>query len=86
MSGKSEIVLKQLPITIITDDVCQYWKNLDEMTLSSPNYPKWHNADGMGCEWFISASEGFIIGLEFNNFHVSNYITIFCLDYNNNLQ
>ena len=44
--------------------------NLYEMTLSSPNYPKWYNADGVGCEWLISAPEGFIIALEFNNFHV----------------
>ena len=42
------------------------------MTLSSPNYPKWYNADEAGCEWLISAPEGFIIALEFNHFHVSN--------------
>ena len=53
-----------------TDDNCQYWKNLQDMTLSSPNYPKWYNADGIGCEWLISAPEGFIIALEFNHFHV----------------
>ena len=58
-------------IFIITDDNCQYWMNLDEITLSSPNYPKWYNADGVGCEWLISAPEGFIIALEFNHFHVS---------------
>ena len=46
--------------------------NLDEMKLSSPNYPKWYSADGVGCEWLISAAEGFIIALEFNHFHVSN--------------
>ena len=44
------------------------------MTLSSPNYPKWYNADGFGCEWLISASEGFIIALEFKSFNVSNYL------------
>ena len=48
--------------------------NLDEMTLYSPNYPKWYNADGVGCEWLISATEGFIIALEFNHFHVSNLL------------
>ena len=48
--------------------------NLDEMTLSSPNYPKWYNADGVGCEWLITAPEGFIIALEFNHFHVSNFL------------
>ena len=58
-------------LSIITDDNCQYWKNLQDMTLSSPNYPKWYNADGVGCEWLISAPEGFIIALEFNNFTVS---------------
>ena len=57
---------------IITDDICQYWKNLDEMILSSPNYPKSYNADGRRCEWLISAQEGFIIALEFNHFDVSN--------------
>ena len=64
--------LKINNIIIITDDNCQYWKNFDEMTLSSPNYPKWYNADGVGCEWLITAPEGFIIALEFNHFHVSN--------------
>ena len=46
--------------------------NPDEMTLSSPNYPKWYNADGLGCKWLLTAPEGFIIALEFNHFHVSN--------------
>ena len=40
------------------------------MTLSSPNYPKLYN-DGVGCEWLISAPEGYIIALVFNDFHVS---------------
>ena len=57
-------------LSIITDDNCQYWKNLQDMTLSSPNYPKWYNADGVGCEWLLSAPEGSIIALEFNHFHV----------------
>ena len=42
------------------------------MILSSPNYPKWYNADGVGCEWLITAAEGFVIALEFNHFHVCN--------------
>ena len=46
------------------------------MTLSSPNYPKWFIADGVGCEWLITAPEGFIIALEFNYFHVSNFLDI----------
>ena len=41
------------------------------MTLSSPHYPKWYNADGVGCEWLITAAEGFVIALEFNHFDVS---------------
>ena len=61
-------------ISIITDDNCQYWKNLDEMILTSPNYPKLYSADGVRCEWLISALEGFIIALEFNHFDVSNSI------------
>ena len=52
------------------DDKCQYWKNLEDMTLSSPNYPKWSPADGMGCDWQISAPEGYIIALEFNHFEL----------------
>ena len=61
---------------MIIDDNCQYWKNLEDMTLSSPNYPKWYYADAVGCEWLISAPEGFIIALEFNHFHV-NYLLDF---------
>ena len=55
------------------------------MTLSSHNYPKWTNVDGIGCEWQISAPEGFIIVLEFNHFDVSNllgfvkkFVIVFC--------
>ena len=61
-------------LCIITDDICQYWKNLDEMILSSPNYPKSYNAHGVRCEWLISAQDGFIIALEFNDFHVRNLL------------
>ena len=59
-------------ISITPDDNCQYWKNLDEMKLSSPNYPKFYLEDGVECEWIISAQEGFIIALEFNHFDVRN--------------
>ena len=62
---------------IITDDICQYWKNLDEMILSSPNYPKSYNAHGVRCEWLISAQDGFIIALEFNDFDVRNLLDFF---------
>ena len=58
-------------ISITPDDNCQYWKNLDEMKLSSPNYPKFYPEDGVECQWIISAQEGFIIALEFNHFDVS---------------
>ena len=57
-------------ISITLDDNCQYWKNLDEMKLSSPNYPKFYPEDGDECQWIISAQEGFIIALEFNHFDV----------------
>ena len=46
------------------------------MKVSSPNYPQWYYADGIGCEWLISAPEGYIIALEFNHFHVSDVINI----------
>ena len=52
------------------------------MTLSSPNSAKWYNADGVGCEWLISAPEGFIIALEFNYFHVSNLLFCYEICYN----
>ena len=48
--------------------------NLEDLTLSSPNYPKWYNAKAVVCEWLISAPEGYIIALEFNHFHVSNFL------------
>ena len=52
------------------DDKCQYWKNLEDTTLSSPNYPKSSPADGKGCDWLISAPEGYFIALEFNYFEM----------------
>ena len=67
--------VKRINLIIIIDDNCQFWMNLDELTLSSPNYPNWYNADGVGCDWLLSAPKGFIIALEFNHFHVS------CLQY-----
>ena len=53
---------------VLSDDDCQYWRNYDDMTLSSPNYPKWF---GGSCEWLISAQEGFIIALEFTHFYTN---------------
>ena len=40
------------------------------MVLSSPNYPKWYNADGLGCEWLVSAPLGFLVALEFDYFNI----------------
>ena len=40
------------------------------MKLTSPNYPKWFFADGIGCDWLLTAPEGNIIALEFNDFEV----------------
>ena len=52
-----------------TDDSCQYW--LNKTTLTSPYYPNHFLADGIGCEWILTVSEGHIIALEFNAFDVS---------------
>ena len=40
------------------------------MKLTSPNYPKWYFADGIGRDWLLSASEDHITALEFNDFEV----------------
>ena len=56
------------------------------MILSSPNYPKWYNADGVGCEWLISSPEGFIIALEFYHFHVSNLLYFVKMDFIKSLE
>ena len=40
------------------------------MKLTSPNYPKWFFADRKGCDWLLTAPEGNIIALEFNDFEV----------------
>ena len=66
--------VKIIFVSIITDDNCQYWKNLEDMTLSSPNYPHWYYADDVGCEWLISSPEGFIVALEFIHFDVNNLL------------
>ena len=54
-----------------TDDSCQYWLNQKNKKLTSPYYPKYFFADGIGCEWLITAPEGHIIALEFEEFEVS---------------
>ena len=52
-------------------DNCEYWMNLENQTLSSPYYPEDYLSDGIGCEWIITAPEGYLISLEFDYFHVS---------------
>ena len=66
---------------LYTGDTCQYWMDLENQKLSSPYYPQNCFADGDGCEWLITAPEGHIISLEFENFNVSNK-----LNCNGNLQ
>ena len=57
-------------------DSCQYWMDLENQKLSSPYHPQHYLADGIGCEWLITAPEGHIISLEFVHFNVSeNRIT-----------
>ena len=53
--------------------------DLTNMTLVSPNYPKYYFADNTVCEWLLTAPEGNIIALEFNHFDVSTniYICVF---------
>ena len=51
-------------------DNCQYWLDLKAMKLTSPNYPKWFFADGIGCNWLLTAPEDHIIALEFKYFKV----------------
>ena len=51
-------------------DSCQYWMDLENQRLSSPYYPQHYFADGIGCEWLITAPEGHIISLEFDYFIV----------------
>ena len=64
--------LKMILILIsFLGDSCQYWMDLENQRLSSPYYPQNYFADGIGCEWLITAPEGHIISLEFDNFNVS---------------
>ena len=68
-------------------DSCQYWMDFENQTLSSPYYPEDYFADGIGCEWLITAPEGHIISLEFDHFNVSKniiskYLKMFIKCYN----
>ena len=51
------------------------------MRLTSPNYPKWYFADGIGCDWLLTAPEGYIIALEFNDFEVITIPIVFIFIY-----
>ena len=55
---------------MIVDDTCEYWMDMKKMTLTSPDYPKWYKANGVGCEWVIAAPKGSIITIEFIYFEV----------------
>ena len=52
------------------EDNCQYWLNLKDMRLTSPNYPKWYFSGAKDCHWLLTAPESNIIALEFNDFEV----------------
>ena len=58
-------------IFVLIGDNCQYWMDLENQRLSSPYYPQNYFPDGIGCEWLITAPEGHVISLEFDDFNVS---------------
>ena len=58
-------------LMLLIGDSCQYWMDLENKKLSSPYYPQNYLADGIGCEWVITAPEGNIILIEFEHFDVS---------------
>ena len=65
-------------------DSCQYWMNLENQRLSSP---EGYFALGNSCEWLITAPEGHVISLEFDHFNVSKniiskYLKMFIKCYN----
>ena len=57
--------------------------DLENQKLSSPFYPQNYLADGIGCEWVITAPEGNIILIEFEHFDVGdggdheNFVSLF---------
>ena len=69
------------------EDNCQYWLNLKDMKLTSPNYPKWFFGDEIGCNWLLTAPKGNIIALEFNDFEVNTipFVYIYLVNYPCNL-
>ena len=66
-----DVNITQILNCAIIGDCCQYWKDLENMEISSPYYPQNYFADGDICEWLITAPEGNIIFLAFDHFNVS---------------
>ena len=66
---------------LLTDDSCQYWLDLENQKISSPYYPDWYFANGIDCEWLITAPENHTIFLEFDHFKVNQSNTIFNQNY-----
>ena len=67
--------LKNIKIDILfinIEGICQYWMDLEKMTLSTPDFPKWTLREFIGCEWIITTSEGNIIILEVQAFDKTN--------------
>ena len=63
--------LKNIKIDILfinIEGICQYWMDLERMTLSTPDFPKWTIREFIGCEWIITTSEGNIVILEVQAF------------------
>ena len=61
---------------LLTDDSCQYWLDLENQKISSPYYPNWYFANGIDCEWLITAPENHTISLVFDYFKVTQSNTI----------
>ena len=66
---------------LLTDDSCQYWLDLENQKISSPYYPNWYFANGIDCEWLITAPENHTISLVFDYFKVTQSNTIFNQNY-----
>ena len=56
---------------MLIGDSCQFWKDLEKQTLSSPYYPQSYFANNDICNWLLIAPKGHIISLEFEYFDVS---------------
>ena len=51
-------------------DECIQWLDLENSTLTSPNYPN-NYGDNLNCQWLIETNETKFIKLIFNTFNVS---------------